>query len=158
MMQEVYSLFELEKYFYILNKIKIFFYWVVFNPLFCPVENLFGFFIRIYETIEAVFPCSGILYLCFKSLGLGITSVLLNPFKMVATYPFCDFFLSTNHTDGWFVRDTLWIEKVFAVPTIFFELQICSNQILSISISKIYLRSCSNLLIGINPRSLPLRN
>ena len=40
----------------------------------------------------------------------------------------------------------------------FFELKICSNRILSISISKIYLRSCSNLLIGINPRSLPLRN
>lgn len=70
------------------------------------------------------FPCSGILYLCFKSLGLDITSVLLNPFKMVATYPFCDFFLSKNHTDGWFVRDTLRIEKVLAVPTNFLNWKI----------------------------------
>lgn len=53
------------------------------------------------------------------------------------------------------MRDTLSIEKVLAVPTI---LKIYWNGILSISISKIYLRSCSNLLIGINPRSLPLRN
>lgn len=106
-----------------------------------------------------VFPCSGILYLCFKSLGLDIASVLLNLFKMVATYPFCDFFLSKNHTDGWFARDTLWIERVLAIPTnLCFELKTCSNRILSISISKIYLRSCSNLLIGINPRSLPPRN
>lgn len=93
---------------------------MVFNLLFVSLkiylDSLFG-----CETIEAAFPCYGILYLCFKSLGLDITSVLLNLFKMVATYPFCDFFLSKNHTDGWFVRDTLWIEKVFAVPTIFFN-------------------------------------
>lgn len=34
---------------------------------------------------ETVFPCFGILY---QSLGLDITSVFLNPFKTVATYPF----------------------------------------------------------------------
>ena len=113
----------------------------------------------VIKTIETAFPCSGILYLCLKSLGLDITSVLLNPFKMAATYPFCDFFLSKNRTNGWFPRDTLWIEKVLSIPTNFiFELKTCSNRILSISISKIYLRSCSNLLIGINPRSLSLRN
>ena len=57
----------------------------------------------VIETMETAFPCSGILFLCFKSLGLDITSVLLNPSnKMAATYPFCDFFLSKNHTNGWF--------------------------------------------------------
>ena len=35
--------------------------------------------------------------LYFESLGLDITSVILNRFKMAATYPFCDFFLSKNH-------------------------------------------------------------
>lgn len=35
-----------------------------------------------------VFPCSEILY---QSLGLDIPSVLLNPFKMAATYPFLEF-------------------------------------------------------------------
>lgn len=116
--------------------------------------------IETIETIKMVFPCSGILYLCFKSLGLDITSVLLNPFKMAATYPFLWFiFLSKNPTDSWFPRDTLWIENVWSIPTGFaFELETYSNWILSISISKIYLRSCSNLLIGINPRSLPPRN
>lgn len=34
----------------------------------------------------------------------------------------------------------------------------CSNWILSISLPKIYLRSCSNLLIFTNLRYLPLRN
>ena len=52
-------------------------------------------------------------------MGLDITSVLLNPFKMAATYPFCDFFLLKNHTNGWFPRDTLWIEKVLSIPTNF---------------------------------------
>lgn len=90
---------------------------MVFNPPFCLVENLFGFFIRICETIEVVFPCSGILYLCFKSLGLDITSVLLNPFKMVATYPFCDFFLESYRR---LIRARYTVDrKRFAVPTIF---------------------------------------
>ena len=39
-----------------------------------------------------------------------------------------------------------------------FGFETFSNWILSISISKIYLRSCSNLFIGTNPRPLPLRN
>lgn len=59
----------------------------------------------------------------------------------------------------WFPRVTLLIERVLTSPTNFpFVFETCSNWILSISISKIYLRSCSNLLIGTNPRSLPLRN
>lgn len=33
-------------------------------------------FIWIRERVEMIFPCSGILYLGFKSLGLDITSVL----------------------------------------------------------------------------------
>lgn len=40
------------------------------------------------------FPCSRIFYLCLESLGLDITSVIFTPFKMAATYPLCDFFLS----------------------------------------------------------------
>lgn len=79
------------------------------------------------ETIKTVFPCSGILYLCFKSLGLGITSVLLNPFKMVATYPFFFFLLSKNPTD---TRFPLLIETVWLIPTNFpFKLETCSNRI-----------------------------
>lgn len=31
------------------------------------------------------FSCSGILYLCFESLGLDITSVIFNRFKRAAT-------------------------------------------------------------------------
>lgn len=38
--------------------------------------------------LKTAFPCSGILYFCFKSLGLDITSMILNPFKMAATYLF----------------------------------------------------------------------
>lgn len=135
---------------------------MVFNPLFCLSRwksILILYSDPVIKTMETAFPCSGILYLCFKSLGLDITSVLLNPFKMAATYPFCDFFLSKNHMNDWFPRDTLWIQRVLSIPTnLLLELKTCSNRILSISISKIYLRSCSNLLIGINPRSLPLRN
>jgi len=73
----------------------------------------------VIETIERVFPCSGILYLCFESLGLDITSVILNPFKTAATYPFFDFFLSKNHTNSWFPRDsdTLCIERFLSIPT-----------------------------------------
>lgn len=52
--------------------------------------------------------------------------------------------------------NTLWIEIVLVIPTIFFLP--CSNLILSIFLSKIYLRSCSNLLIFTNLRYLPLKN
>jgi len=48
------------------------------------------------------------------------------------------------------------IEIVLPIPTNKFEP--CSNWILSISLSKRYLRSCSNLLIFTNLRHLPLRN
>lgn len=112
----------------------------------------------VVETIETVFPCSRILYLCFESLGLDITSVILNPLKMAATYLFL-WFLSVKESykpNDWFPRDTLLIERFLSIPTNFpFGFETCSNWILSISISKIYLRSCSNLLIGTNPRSLP---
>lgn len=69
---------------------------MVFTPLFAfCLSRLKSIWILksgpVSETIKTVFPCSGILYLCFKSLGLGITSVLLNPFKMAATYPFWGF-------------------------------------------------------------------
>jgi hypothetical protein len=60
---------------------------VVFNPPFVSYL-VFRFFIRICETIEAVFPCSGILYLCFKSLGLDITSVIFKSFQNGSNIPF----------------------------------------------------------------------
>lgn len=130
---------------------------MVFNPLLFVSFNLYYY--PVIETIEkTAFPCSGILFLCFKSVGLDITSVLLNPYKMAATYPFCDFLLSKNQINARFPRDTLWIERVFSIPTNFtFELKTWLNRILSIYILiyMIYLRSCSNLLIGINPRFLP---
>lgn len=111
-----------------------------------------------WDNLKTAFPCSGILFLCFKSfksVGLDITSVLLNPYKMAATYPFCDFFLSKNHINSRFPRDTLWIERLFSISTNFtFKFKTWLNRILSIYIL-IYLRSCSNLLIGINPRFLP---
>ena len=135
---------------------------MVFNPLLFVSFNLYLYYYPVIETIEkTVFPCSGILFLCFKSVGLDITSVLLNPYKMAATYPFCDFFLSKNHINARFPRDTLWIERLLSISTNFtFELKTWLNRILSISILiyMIYLRSCSNLLIGINPRFLPLKD
>lgn len=71
------------------------------------------------------FPCSGILYIGFKSLGLDITSVLLNPFKMVATYPFLGF-LSIKESYRWFIRARYTVNrKVLAVPTNFLEFEIC---------------------------------
>jgi len=97
--------------------------------------------------------------LYFESLGLDITSVILNRFKMAATYPFCDFFLSKNHRtiDSRVLH--FWSKEFYQFQQIFlFGFETCSNWILSISISKIYLRSYSNLLIHTNPRSLPLRN
>jgi len=90
-----------------------------------------------------VFPCSRILYLCFKSLGLDITSVFLNPFKMAATYLFLWFPFIKESCGRLIPSDTLCIEKVWPIPKCPFELETCSKWILSISISKIYLRSCS---------------
>ena len=54
-----------------------------------PFESIFILnfhLVLIVETIETVFPCSRILYLCLESLGLDITSVILNRFKIAATY------------------------------------------------------------------------
>lgn len=89
-----------------------------------------------------VFPCSRILilYLCFKSLGLDITSVFLNPFKMAATYLFLWFPFIKESCGRLIPSGTLCIEKVWSIPCPF-ELEICSKWILSISM--IYLRSCS---------------
>nr|YP_010042491.1 ribosomal protein S16 [Thermopsis turkestanica]QPB69721.1 ribosomal protein S16 [Thermopsis turkestanica] len=54
--------------------------------------------------------------------------------------------------------DTLLIELVLTIPTNLTFFEPCSNWILLISLSKIYLRSCSNLLIFTNLRYLPLIN
>lgn len=62
-------------------------YWAVSN-LFClsHLESIF-ILIQFLRQLKIVFPCSGILYLCFvKSLGLDITSVILTLFKRTATY------------------------------------------------------------------------
>lgn len=78
---------------------------------------------------------------------------------MAATYQFFYFFPSKNRTNRWLIPpDPLLIEIVLPVPTNFTFFETCSNWILSISIAKIYLRSCSNLLIFTNLRYLPLRN
>ena len=77
---------------------------------------------------------------------------------MAATYLF--FFFSKNHKKRrLFPVDTLLFELVKPFRTNFTFFESCSNWIfLSISLSKIYLRSCSNLLIFTNLRYLPLRN
>jgi len=52
----------------------------------------------------------------------------------------------------------IFIEKVLSIPTKFpLGFETCLIWVLSISISKIYLRSCSNLLIDTNPRPFPLK-
>jgi hypothetical protein len=105
-----------------------------------------------------VFPCSRILDRWLESLGLDMTSVIFNHFKkwQQHTIFLISFFLSKNHTNGWFPRDTLLIERVLTIPRNFlwnlleldpFDLYI-----------KIYLRSCFNLLINTNPRYVPLKN
>jgi energy-coupling factor transporter transmembrane protein EcfT len=67
---------------------------VVFTlPFFC-LSRLKSIWILHYAPVKLLrkfkrcFLVLGILYLCFKSLGLDITPVLLNPFKMAATYLF----------------------------------------------------------------------
>jgi hypothetical protein len=63
--------------------------------------------------------------------------------------------------DSWFSRNTLWIERVWSIPTSFaFEVETCSNWILSISVYGRYIYEVVPIdwLIGINPRSLPPRN
>ena len=98
--------------------------------------------------LKRVFTCYRILYLCLESLGLDITSVIFNRFKMAATYHFGDFFLSKNQTNDWFLRDTLVFNQ---------KNRFNSNWILFFLYRKICLRSYSNLLIGTNLRFLPPR-
>lgn len=50
-------------------------------------------------------------------MGLEITSVIINRFKMAA-YSFCDLFLSKNH-EGWFPHDTLWVKRISLIWTNF---------------------------------------
>lgn len=108
---------------------------------------------------KMAFSCYGIFYLYFESLGLDITSVILNRFKMAATYPLR--FLSIKESyerliPVWYTFD----RNSFINPNKSFKSKrkFCWNWLLLISISKIYLRSWNNLLIDTNPRSLPLRN
>lgn len=83
--------------------------------------------IETVETIKMGLLVLGSFNLYFKSLGLDITSVLLNTFKMAATYPLhlnwkylkFDLFLSKNPMDSWFPHNTLWIEKVWSITTSF---------------------------------------
>lgn len=85
--------------------------------------------------------------------------MLLNPFKMAATYPFLIFSIKESYGQlipQWYTlnRKSLinsnkfcfWIGNLLELdPFDFYRW-------------KIHLRSCSNWLIGINPRSLPPRN
>ena len=122
---------------------------MVLNPPFFISFKIDSIYL-VGEKIEMVFPCYEILYLYFESLGLDITSLIVNTFKMAATYLF-HLFISKNQTNGGFPHDIRFIEKVLSIPIHF-----TFFWILSISLSKIYLRSSFNLFIDINPRSLPL--
>lgn len=68
------------------------------------------------------------------------------------------FFLSKNHTNRDSHRYNLDRNSFTNSNKFDFFFEPCSNWILSISLPKIYLRSCSNLLIFTNLRYLPLRN
>ena len=138
---------------------QFFIYWVVFTP-FCLSRFKSISILQsnsAIETIKMAFPCSEILYLCFKSLGLDITSMLLNPFKMAATYLFL-WFLSIKEFYGRLIpRDTytlnrkslinsnrisFWIENLLELDSFDFYIEDIFTKLF-------------NLLIGINPRSLP---
>lgn len=140
------------------KSLKSFIYWAVSNPFFClyslesiwiPHSNL------VVEKMELkrVFPCSRILYLCLESLGLDITSVILNRFKMVATYPFLWFRYIKESCELLILVQYTLNRKSFTNSQ-----KACLNWNLSIYIWKIYLRSWPNLLIDTNPRFLPPRN
>lgn len=111
------------------------------------------------DSWKRVFSCSKILYLCLGSLGLDITSVNFNHFKTTATCPFLWFLSSKESYERRIpARYTFDTKRFTNSNNCFFLFETCLNWILSISRSKRCLRSCSNLLIGINPRPLPLRN
>lgn len=103
-----------------------------------------------------VFPCSRILYFCFKSLGLDITSVFLNPFKMAATYLFLWFPLLSKNP-RLIPSDTLCIEKVWSINSN--KMSFWIGNLLEVDSFDFYIEDIFtklfNLLIGINPRSLP---
>jgi hypothetical protein len=68
----------------------------------------------IVETIEnGISLFQDPFYLCLESLGLDITSVIFRFQKWRQHAPFCDFFLSKNHTNNWFLHDTLFHRKSF---------------------------------------------
>lgn len=85
--------------------------------------------------------------LCLESLGLDITSVIFKSFQNGSNISF--FVISFCQ------RIIRMVDScVIHLP---FELEIFSNRTFSVYVSKIYLRSCSNLLIDTNPRLLPLK-
>lgn len=90
--------------------------------------------------LKRVFTCYRIFYLYRESLGLDITSVIFNRFKMAATYHFGDFFLSKNQTNDWFLRDTLVFNQknLFnsTKPNHILIFETCSNWILFFYIEK----------------------
>lgn len=79
----------------------------------------------------------------------------LESFQNSSNIHFGDFFISKNHTNGWFMCNTLliWLKEFYQ-----FKKFLLLNWKLSISLSKIYLQSCPNLLIDTNLRFLPPRN
>ena len=85
--------------------------------------------------------------LCLKSLGLDITSVIFKSFKNGSNISF--FVISFCQ------RIIRMVDS--CVIHLLFEFEIFSNRTFQVYVSKIYLRSCSNLLIDTNPRFLPLK-
>lgn len=91
--------------------------------------DLFEFDIRIQIqllrqlTIKRVFPCYGNLSLFFESLGLDITSLILNPFKNGSNMPFLFvifFYQRIELSERWILHDLenfYSIEKVLSIPT-----------------------------------------
>lgn len=71
------------------KSLRHFIFWVVSNPfLFVSFRIDLDSLSSCQDNWKTVFPCSKILYLCLESLGLDITSVNFNHFKMTATCPF----------------------------------------------------------------------
>lgn len=99
-----------------------------------------------------VFPCSRILYRFFESLGLDITSVIFNRFKKRQQHTL---FVISFYQKIIQMVDLIPARYTFNRKSFTYKFE---NWILSIFIWKIYLRSCFNLLINTNPRSVPLKN
>lgn len=114
----------------------------------------------IIETIEKVFPCSRILYLCLESLGLDIISVIFNRFKNGSNKPlfvisFCERIIRT--VDSCMIH--FWSKEFYQFKKIFFlHWKIVRIGSFRFLYQKYIYEVCSNVLIGINPRPLPRRN